>query len=352
MPYPRLLLPLAVLLAAQPGGSPARAQALTAAVRRTPEAFGYRRLVVMFGRDSVQVLVQSPKGEEFSKKPLLLWVQGSMPRPLIMLDEGRPYGVFPFLTKETRPDCHLIVIGKPGIPLVADSKTLDANKSFIDKTTHTPPPYYCQRNYLAYYVRRNTAVLRYFKRQAWVDKTNVTVVGHSEGSTIAAHLAAVPGLVSRAIYLSGNPLGRMLSNLADARQEEATTGDTAAVPQMFRYWRDVAADPARLDCTPGDANRTTFGFSAPPLRELLRARMPLFIGYGTRDKAVLSDDYLRLEAIRLHKTNFTFRDYPGREHNFFGFKNGQLNYDDFYWDEVGREFLRWAGLLPAPGSAK
>ncbi|WP_375419328.1 alpha/beta hydrolase family protein [uncultured Hymenobacter sp.] len=341
---------LALLLAAAPaalvlGQTPAPPAATRPAAPKTPADFGFRHLVVLFGRDSVDVLVQSPPGQEETRKPLLLWVQGSQPRPLIMLDEGRPYGVFAFLTKEARPDCHIVVIGKPGIPLVADVKVLDASKMFIDKITHTPPPFYCQRNYLEYYVRRNTAVLRYLKRQPWVDKASVTVVGHSEGSTVAAHLAAVPGLVSRAAYLSGNPLGRMLSNLTDARQDEAA-GDTAAVSQMWRYWRDVVADPTRLDCPPGDANRTTYGFSAPPMKELLRARVPLFIGYGTRDKAVVGNDYLRLEAQRRHKINFTFRAYPGREHNFFGLKaDGQVNYDDFYWDKVGEDFLRWAGLL-------
>jgi hypothetical protein len=56
-------------------------------------------------------------------------------------------------------------------------------------------------------------------------------------------------------------------------------------------------------------------------------------------------DYLRLECIQLHKSNFAFREYPGRGQNFFGFKNGQINYDDFYWDAVGDEFLHWTGLL-------
>lgn len=74
--------------------------------------------------------------------------------------------------------------------------------------------------------------------------------------------------------------------------------------------------------------------------------MPIFVGYGTRNAGAAANDYLRLEAMRLHKTNFAFRAYVGREHNFFGFKNGQRNYDDFYWDQVGRQFLRWAGLQP------
>jgi dienelactone hydrolase len=312
--------------------------------RRTPAEFGFRHLVVMFGRDSVDVLVQSPKGAESQKRPLLLWVQGSLPKPVILYDERGPYGVFPFVTKSSPPNCHLVVIGKPGIPVVADLRTLDASKSFVDKTTRVPPLYYCQRNYLDYYVRRNQAVLRYLKKQPWVDAKNVTVAGHSEGSTIAAHLAAVPGLVNRAVYLSGNPLGRMMSNVAEARQDQAA-GDTAAVPQMYRYWREVVAAPTRTDCTPGDHNRATYEFSAAPLTPLLRARVPLFVGFGSLDKGIAGDDYLRLEALRLHKSNFTFREYAGREHNFFGVKNGQINYDDFYWDRVGEDFLRWAGLL-------
>jgi len=304
---------------------------------------GFRRLVVMVGRDSVEVLVQSPQGQEQARKPVLLWVQGSLPRPLIMYDERGAYGVFPFLKQTARLDCHVVVISKPGIPLVADIRALDGSKSFVNSTTHTPPAYYCQRNYLDYYVRRDEAVLRFLKKQPWVNATHVVAAGHSEGSTVVAHLAAVPGLLSRAVYLSGNPLGRMLSNLVEAREDEAA-GDTAAVPQMFRYWREVVAAPTRMDCTPGDHNRATYQFSAAPMAELLRARVPLFIGYGGRDKAVVANDYLRLEALRLGKINLTFRDYPGREHNFFGLKDGRVNYDDFYWDRVGEDFLAWAGL--------
>jgi dienelactone hydrolase len=318
---------------------------------RTPADFGYRHLVVRFGQEDVDVLVQSKKGEESVRKPLLLWVQGSLPRPLILLDSLEVLRVFPFATRagadSLAATCHLAIISKPGIPLVAELKDLGAGASFVDKTTHIPPAYYCERNYLDYYVHRSTAVLRYLKKQPWVEAEKVTVAGHSEGTTIVAHLAAVPGLVSRAVYLSGNPLGRMLSIIADDRQAQAA-GDTAAVAEGFRWWRTVMANPKQGGCTPGDNNRTTSSFSAAPLPELLKARVPLFIGYGTRDKAVLSDDYLRLEAMRLHKANFTFREYVGREHNFFRLgPDGKPDYDDDYWPAVGRQFLRWAGLLPS-----
>ncbi|MBD2720533.1 alpha/beta hydrolase family protein [Hymenobacter armeniacus] len=326
---------LILLLLAGPS-APARAQAGRAL--RTPAEFGYRQTVVMFGRDSVQVLLLSKPGEEQLKKPLLLWVQGSLPMPLVLYDQHGAYPVFPFHPYKVLEGCHLAIISKPGLPLTADVTSQNPNEMFRE---HQPPAYYCARNYLDYYVRRDVAVLRYFKKQPWVDAGHVVVGGHSEGSTIAAHLAAVPGLVSHAVYLSGNPLGRNMSMLAEDRQAQ----DTAGVGRTFRRWQAAVADPTRADCL-GDDPRNSIGFGRAVLPVLLRTRVPVFVGFGTLDRGVAGDDYLRLEAIRQHRTTFTFREYPGREHNFFGFKNGLINYDDFYWDQVGEDFLRWAGLWP------
>ncbi|MBF9224116.1 alpha/beta hydrolase family protein [Hymenobacter ruricola] len=315
---------------------PANAQ--TNPTARTVEEFGYRRQVVMFGRDSVQVLLLSKPGEEKLRKPLLLWVQGSLPTPLLLYDQRGAYPVFPFHPKKVLETCHLAIVSKPGIPLTADVTGKNPNVIF---QRSQPPAYYCARNYLDYYVRRDEAVLRFLKKQPWVEAGRVVIGGHSQGTAVVAHLAAVPGLVSRAVYLSGNPLGRLMSMLAEARQE----ADTAAVNWIFRRWQAVVADPARTDCQ-GDDPRNTYGFAASELPVLLRTRVPVFVGFGTLDHGVAGDDYLRLEATRQHRTNFTFREYPGREHNFFGFKDGQINYDDFYWDQVGEDFLRWAGLWP------
>ena len=140
----------------------------------------------MFGHDSVDVLVQLKKGKERVRKPLLLWCQGSLPRPLVLYDSLNPLRVFPFATQ-------------------------------------------------------------------------------AGAESLVAHRAGRP-------------------------------------------------QPRRR--TPGDNDRTTSSFWAASIAGLLRVRVPILVGYGTRDKAVLSDDYLRLESMRLDKTNFTFREYPGREHDF------------------------------------
>ena len=330
----RLFLPFALLFLLLSHHSFAQ----TTPARLTPEQFGYRHLVVMFGRDSVQVLVLSKPGEEKQKKPLLLLEQGSIPTPLVLYDERGAFPVFPFHPKKVLENCHMAIISKPGIPLTFDVTGQDPNVIFQRRQ---PPAYYCARNYLDYYLRRDEAVLRYLKKQPWVDAGRVVIVGHSQGTSVVAHLAAVPGLVSRAVYLSGNPLGRLMSMLADARQ----AADTAATGWIFRRWQLAVANPSSTDCR-GDDLRNTFGFGSSEMPELLRTQVPVFVGFGTLDRGVAGDDYLRLETIRQHRTNFTFREYPGREHNFFGVKNGQPNYDDFFWDQVGEDFLRWAGLWP------
>lgn len=284
--------------------------------------------------------MQSAKGEEAAKKSLLLWAQGSLPVPLILYNQEGPFPVFPFRpTAALLKSCHLAIIGKPGVALVANVEGQNPNQMF---STGTPPRYYCQRNHLDYYVRRDAAVLRYLKKQPWVDKTRVTVGGHSEGSAVVARLAAVPGLVSRAVYLSGSPLDRELTKMT---QDHENT-DSARVENAFAAWQRAVDHPDRKDCTPGDSDQNIYSFGQSELPFLLGAHVPVFVGYGTRDAGAAAADYLRLEAIRQHKTNLTFRAYAGREHNFFGFKDGRVNYDDLYWEKMGDEFLRWAGLLP------
>ena len=322
---------------------------------RPLEDFGYRHLVVPFGKETVDLLVQSKKGEEQLKKPLLLWCQGSLPRPLVLYNEGGPLRVFPFATRAGADSlvarCHLVVIGKPGIPLAGDLKD-QVDASYIDKTTRHPPAYFCQRDYLDYYVRRNEAVLRYLKKQPWVDANRVVVGGPSEGSSVAAHLGAVPGLASRVVYLSGSPLGRELTKLA--RGPAATQSDSteaANVEAAFGRWQRAVDHPTQNDCDqPGDSNPNLVSHGQPLLPLLLAARVPVFVGYGSRDYCAAANDYLHLEAIRLHRANFTFRRYAGREHSFFRLtKAGLPNYNDYsddYFPVVGRQFLRWAGLLP------
>ena len=305
---------------------------------KTPADFGYRHLTMRYKGDTVDVLVLSKKGEELKRKPVFFYAQGSTPRPVVLYDEQGPYRLIPIRMDSLLTRCHLVIVAKPGMPLVGDTRKLGPGGFAGDLKTGLLPTKYCQHNYLEYYVLRNRAVLRYLSRQPWVRANDITAMGHSEGSAIVARMARHPRHLRRVIYLSGSPLGRMLTQVSGDRM----TSDSVGIAYLFNRWQQVVAAPGQVDCH-GDSNRLIYSLSTPanPLEDLLHSRLPIFVGYGTRDPASLLNDYLRLEAIRRRKTNFSFHAYPEVEHNFFGFTNGQIDYEKGQWDRVARDFFAW-----------
>jgi dienelactone hydrolase len=305
---------------------------------KVPADFGYRHLPLRYQRDTVHILVLSKKGEELKRKPIFFYAQGSTPRPVVLYDEKGPYRLLPIKMDSLLARYHLVVVAKPGMPLVGDLRTLGPGGFAGDPKTGLLPAKYCQHNYLEYYVRRNKAVLRYLTRQPWVQADDITAMGHSEGSAIVARMARHPHHLRRVIYLSGSPLGRIMTQVSGARLES----DSVGTNYLFKRWQQVVAAPGEVDCH-GDSNWLISSLSthSNTLADLLHSRLPIFVGYGTRDPAALQNDYLRLEAIRHHKSTISFHAYLEVEHNFFGFTNGQLDYEKGQWDRVARDFLAW-----------
>lgn len=306
------------------------------------EDFGYRHIKTSYKGDNLDILIKSKKGEELKKKPIFLFCQGSLPQPLIKYDEKGPYGVFPFKTDSLEQDFHLVIIGKPNIPLTADIKTLSRNNCYEDSITHQTPKKYSDRNYLDYYVNRNLKAIELLQQLPYVSKNKLVVAGHSEGSTIAAKLATKSRKITHLIYASGNPLGRILSIIEQDRINETDTENTRFAENDFEYWQEVVENKNNLDYTNADTFKATYDFSTPPIQYLEQLTIPILVCYGTKDYSSPFNDYLRTEMIRQIKKNFTFKAYIGLEHNFFPLTaTGQPNYDLFNWDKVAIEWWQW-----------
>ncbi len=308
---------------------------------KTAIDFGFRNFVFKYKSDNVDILIKSKKGEENIPKPLFFFCQGSLPIPLILCHGKDNYGTFPFNPDSLSNKFHLVIIGKPSIPLIADIETLKPNFTFVDSLGNFPKNY-INRNLLSYYVPRNIAVIKYLQKQPWVSTKQLIVAGHSEGSTIAVKMASECKKVTHLIYSGGNPFGRILSIIQQNRAYETDTDSTKYAEDEISNWAEIVANRNDNGFSNGDSDKTTFEFSEPMIAYLEKLEIPIMVTYGTKDWSSPYNDFLRVDIIRQNKNNFTFKAYIGTEHNFFPLTdNNKPNYNIFNWDKVANDWLNW-----------
>lgn len=309
---------------------------------RQPQEFGYRHLVLEYGNDNVDILIKSKEGEENIKKPLFFMCQGSLPQPLLRYvdDTKAHYRVFPFDVAHFVEKYHLVIVGKPHIPVIAKAETLTgAQLTYADSTGNFPKEY-TDRNYLDYYTQRNIKVIKYLQKQPWVSKEKLIVAGHSEGSTIAAKMASEYSKITHLIYSGGNPMGRIMSMLSESRFAE--TDSTNEATNTLEHWKWILENRKSLDASRGDTPKATFDFSYPSIKDLEKLKIPVLVTYGTKDWSAPFNDYLHVEIIRKEKKNFTFKSYVGTEHNFFPVDEKYVpDYNVQNWKKVGEDWYQW-----------
>ena len=306
---------------------------------KTARDYGFTHLQFDYKSDKVDILIKSKKGDENKKKPLFFFCQGSLPQPLIKYDEKGIYGVFTFNPDSLTNKYHLVIVGKPGIPLIKEAKMLGRNFTYVDSLGNYPKEY-TERNLLDYYVDRDIKIIKFLQKQDWVSNKQLVIGGHSEGSTIAAKIASISHLATHLIYSGGNPMGRIMSILQQYRANE--TDSLRYGENGFEYWKNVVKNKTNMDATQSDTDKATYEFSNPPIDYFEKLKIPVLICYGTKDWCAPFVDFMRVDFIRKGKNNFQFNPYIGTDHNYFPLtKENKPNYDIFNWDKVANDWLRW-----------
>jgi hypothetical protein len=302
--------------------------------QKKPEDFGYKHLTFTFKKLNVDVLIQSKKGEENIQKPLFFWCQGSMPQPLLKYDETHLYGTFPFDVDDFLTDYHIIIIGKPGVPVISDVKDLKKNYQYLI-ANDSVPKVYSDHNYLDYYVERNDFIIKKLLKEKWVSKNKLVLAGHSEGSTIVAKLATKNKKVTHLIYSGGNPYGRILSMLQTDIYYKKDY-------DLIEYWKFIVENKNNLEYNGEDTYKATYDFSQPSAIHLKKLKIPVFITYGTKDWNAHYNDLLYIESIQLGLKNFEFKPYFDVEHNYFPVnEKRELDYEIYNWESVGKDWKNW-----------
>lgn len=287
--------------------------------------------------------------DTITAKPTILFLQGSLPAPLIF-DMGTFKQVnLPFEASLLTKHYNVVEISMPKTPVSAGMVHLDGDFNYVPDTAKRSvfSPAFLQASYLDNYVARADHVIADLMERPWVKKDSLILIGHSQGAKVAAVVAAENKHVAAVALLGFNAFGRYDESVRRERAKLNSGQLTGAEYQahldtLYQRWKDINATPN--DASSGHLAWTTFSIDYVPY--LLRIDVPIFIGYGTIDPIAENCDLLPLAFISHGKSNYTLKPYVRLDHNFFELRNGMPDQKNgAHWEDVVGDVLRWSGAV-------
>jgi pimeloyl-ACP methyl ester carboxylesterase len=300
-------------------------------------------------KDTIDFILIDTKLDEI--KPIFLFCQGSLPLPLFVKPEKEKMwmiggGITNFDLNEIKKKYHLIVISMPKTPVIVNEKNLNESYCYVPNPKE-PDEFdknYVKSDYLENYENRAKAVLKFLRKQKWVDNSKLIVAGHSQGSKVATLIALNNKQVTSLGLFGANPFGRIDQNIRDYRksaESKQMTWEEAdkRIKQTYEMFKDSYDEKILIE----NPNLLAWkSFSRPLINDWLKIKIPTYLAYGTNDIASDLCDLVPLFYIQNSKTNLTYKRYLNLEHNFFEVKeNGRANYEKEHWKEVMNEFIKW-----------
>jgi hypothetical protein len=284
------------------------------------------------------------------KKPVLLFCQGSQPVPLFFdfPDQGIiPVALNNFDVNEMKKHYHVVVISMPKTPIIVGRDHLNKQYNYILDTAneYSYDPEFVKADYLDNYVLRANQVLKFLSKQKWVDKNQLVVAGHSQGSHVALGIAHSNKKVTQLGLFGFNPLGRIDQYIRSARKQaeagEITWKEADSI-QKSRF------NEYKVIYEPDSDKKVAFAnswksFSKSQLNELINLKIPVYVAYGSNDINTDFCDLLPLYFIEKGKSDYKVIRYPNLEHNFFPInENGIPDYQNGNWYWVMNSFVNWS----------
>lgn len=306
---------------------------------------GFQKIDVVFKKDTITLLTTIH--DEKKPKPTILFLQGSLPLPIIFKDSlGASATILPFSIENYLAKFNFILIPRYGIPLIG-SYEKDTN-GYLD-TNGKPPFGYTKNNNLKYRTFQAKTVIDYLYKQKWVQKDSIFVIGHSEGYRVAAKLSENNKKIAKVVCMSANPFNRIAEYIMKSRIETLSTVSDSLIQKEIDS--DVEAFKNISDNIEeyrGDVelyNRMSYN-SVLSYESLLKFSHPILVTYGTEDFGSLHNDLL---PFLLRKKKLTLIVYPDLNHNYskkeFD-KQGNSLEDSNHWDAVFKDIQNWLLIKP------
>jgi hypothetical protein len=264
------------------------------------------------------------------EKPLVFMVSGGRGLPVMLVvqtgEKSRQIGtVPPDQIKYCSSKYHVAFISKPGTPFC---DTLEAEKFNPMKNleAYRPSPEYVQKCGMDWEVQASSIVINSLHRMLPISGNKTVAMGFSEGGRIAAKLAAENKKVTHLVSAISGGLNHFYASIINTRMDAAAGKTThqeaqAVIDSLFAVYEKIYSDPRNTDkWYDGHPYPRWASFCTDiPLDHLSKLNIPILLLNGTADRnaPVLDADYVKLEFLRLGKSNLTYRVLPGVDHSLY-----------------------------------
>ncbi|MBS7233601.1 hypothetical protein KHA90_21540 [Flavobacterium psychroterrae] len=301
---------------------------------------GFYKINIISKKDTISFLTTNT--DKKTKKPTILFLQGSLAKPIIFHDStGASVTAFPFEIEEYLKKFNFIIIARHGIPLVGSYEK--DSEGFYNKKGEIPIEFIKNDN-LKYRTFQAKSVLNYLYKQKWVQKNSIFVIGHSEGYRVAAKLSENNRKIAKLVCMSANPFNRIAEYVLKSRIETLSiSSDSLLQKEIEQDIRSFKSIPQNIEEYKNDYevyNKMSYN-SVLSFESLLQFKNPILVTYGTEDIGSLNNDLL---PFLLRKNNLQMFVYPDLDHNYNKKevdKNGNKLEDTYHWDSVFKDIQNW-----------
>ncbi|TFV92411.1 hypothetical protein E4S40_16345 [Algoriphagus kandeliae] len=295
-----------------------------------PSDKGFEEYTIENENDTINFYIYNPK--KVKKEHLFIHVDGSYPAPLWI--ETNPCCVTqdPFNYSLIPEDYAYVVISKHGFP-------------FSDKEDFKIPKDFWKKNTLDFRVERVNQVIKYVQKNIFKPR-EIVVVGTSQGTDVTAKLATINKDITKIGFWAGGGLPQLMEFIMFARKD-AISGKiteieaTRRIDSLLTQFEKMFENPSPDRMWDGNSYLSYVSFSEPPIENLLKLEIPIYLAIGTKDEnvAVENSYIIPIEFIRHRKKNLTFRQFPNYDHGFVEKLESGEEIDRF--DKVTKDFINW-----------
>ncbi|VXB46667.1 conserved exported hypothetical protein [Flavobacterium sp. 9AF] len=303
------------------------------------KAIGFEKMELRLKSDTI-VFIKSINKEN-KPKPVILFLQGSLPLPIVFKDEEGIFVSLPFKTTDYLSKYNLIFISRKGIPFIGDFQ--EHSRGYKDNNGHIPIEY-IKNNNLTYRSNQANEVINFLYKQKWVDKKSIYLVGHSEGYRVAANVANKNKKIAKLVCLSADPFNRTAEEILKMRIESfEINNDSLSQHTIENLITDYLNINNIAEYKKDFELYIWASYDEKLVYEIFKEiKIPILVAYGTNDLVAVHNDLLPF--IFKGKKDFFVRAYPDYDHNFFKNeydKEGVFLEKSYNWDLVFSDVVKW-----------